>query len=63
MGDVVFDKSQKTKELIESLGCAGAIFLPPYSPNLNQVEKFGANMKRWIKDKITQFDKLYHALA
>ncbi len=55
-------KSQKTKELIESVGCK-VIFLPPYSPDLNPIEKFWANMKRQIKTKITCFDKLYDALV
>ena len=35
-----FHKSQRTRELIESVGCR-IIFLPPYSPDLNPIEKFG----------------------
>lgn len=62
MDNASFHRSKKTKELIESVGCK-VIFLPPYSPNLNPIEKFWANMKRWIKDKITLFDKLYDALV
>jgi transposase len=57
-----FHRSQKTKDLIESVGCK-VIFLPPYSANLNPIEKFGANMKRWIKDKITEFDILCNCIA
>ena len=62
MDNASFHKSYRTKELIESVGCK-VIFLPPYSPDLNPIEKFWANMKRWIKDKIANFDKLYDALA
>lgn len=62
MDNAAFHKSQKTKELIESVGCK-VIFLPPYSPDLNPIEKFWANMKRWIKGKITQFHELYDALT
>jgi len=62
MDNASFHRSQKTKDLIESVGCR-VIFLPPYSPDLNPIEKFWANMKRWIKDKITNFAKLYDALA
>ena len=62
MDNAAFHKSQRTKELIESVGCK-VIFLPPYSPDMNPIEKFWANMKRWIKDKITQFDKLYSTLV
>ena len=49
-----FHKSQKTIELIESVGC-NVVFLPPYSPDLNPIEKFWANMKRWIKKHIVIF--------
>ena len=62
MDNAAFHRSQKTKDLIESVGCK-IIFLPPYSPDLNPIEKFWANMKRWIKNKINQFDKLYDAIA
>ena len=61
MDNASFHKSQKIKDLIESVGCK-LIFLPPYSPDLNPIEKFWANMKRWIKGKITQFHQLYDAL-
>lgn len=62
MDNAAFHKSQRTKELIESVGCK-LIFLPPYSPDLNPIEKFWANMKRWIKQKIQNFDKLFDSLA
>ena len=48
MDNASFHKSQKTQELIESVGCR-VVFLPPYSPDYNPIEKFWANMKRWIK--------------
>ena len=62
MDNASFHKSQKTKELIESVGCK-VMFLPPYSPDLNPIEKFWANMKRWIKDKISEFGELYKTLC
>ena len=61
MDNASFHKPQIIKDLIESVGCK-LIFLPPYSPDLNPIEKFWANMKRWIKGKITQFHQLYDAL-
>jgi transposase len=61
MDNAAFHKSPKTRELIESVGCR-VIFLPPYSPDLNPIEKFWANMKRWIKDNIIAFSNLYEAL-
>lgn len=62
MDNASFHKSQKTKDLIESVGCK-IIFLPPYSPDLNPIEKFWANMKRWIKDKIMEIGELYNTLT
>jgi transposase len=61
MDNASFHKSQKTKELIESVGCK-LIFLPPYSPDLNPIEKFWANMKRWIDNRIHIFNEIYDAL-
>lgn len=58
MDNAAFHKSKKTQELIESVGCR-IIFLPPYSPDLNPIEKFWANMKRWIKQQIGTCQELY----
>lgn len=62
MDNAAFHKSQKTKDLIESVECK-LIFLPPYSPDLNPIEKFWANMKSWIKQQIEHFDKLFDSLT
>ncbi|KJV76149.1 transposase [Orientia tsutsugamushi] len=52
MDNAAFHKSNKTKELIEPVGCI-VIFLTPYSPDLNPIEKFWANIKLWIRHQIT----------
>lgn len=62
MDNASFHKSAKTKELIESAGCQ-IIFLPPYSPDLNPIEKFWANMKRWIRNKIADVGELYQVIT
>ena len=61
LDNAAFHKSQKIKDLIEFAGCH-LIFLPPYSPDLNPIEKFWANMKRWIKEKIDNFSNLYETI-
>lgn len=61
MDNASFHKSEKTKLLIESVGCQ-LIFLPPYSPELNPIEKFWANMKRWIRENMAIFTNLHLAL-
>ncbi|WP_084024539.1 transposase [Holospora obtusa] len=49
------------RELLESAGCR-IIFLSPYSPDLNPIEKFWKNMKRWIRQKIECFQGLYQSI-
>ena len=36
----------------------GLLFLPPYSPDFNPVEKSWANMKRWLRNKMS----FYHSI-
>ena len=62
MDNASFHKSQKTKLIIESVGCK-VFFLPPYSPDLNPIEKFWANMKRWLEYNIINLPELYNALT
>lgn len=38
------------------------IFLPPYSPELNPIEKFWAVLKHWLKIHIREFDSLDDAI-
>ncbi len=62
MDNASFHKSEKTKTLIESVGCS-LIYLPAYSPDLNPIEKYWANLKRWIKQNIVNYQNLFAALA
>ena len=62
MDNASFHKSPKTRQMIEQFGCK-VVFLPPYSPDLNPIEKFWANMKRWIRGKFNQFKNLYDAFV
>jgi len=48
MDNYVIHKSDTTKKLIEGAGCK-LIFLPPYSPDYNPIEKFWANIKQAIR--------------
>ena len=62
---ISFHKSTESQKLMEAAGCK-LLFLPPYSPDLNPIEKYWANMK--VKDgeilsKVTNFtDALEAAL-
>lgn len=61
MDNAAFHKSEKTKNLIKNAKCE-LLFLPPYSPELNPIEKFWANLKRFITKIINKFHKLSHAI-
>ena len=53
-----FHKSEQTKLLIEKTNCK-LLFLPPYSPDLNPIEKLWAN----IKAKIKAIANTFHTLS
>ena len=38
------------------------LFLPPYSPDFNKIEKSWANLKRWLRDNLKRFPSLDFAI-
>lgn len=67
-GDVVildnasFHKDPELKEIAEERGVT-IIYLPPYSPDLNPIEKLWANLKRNIRKLIKKCDNLREAIT
>lgn len=61
MDNATFHKSQRTKDLIAAAGCK-VLFLPPYSPDLNPIELFWANLKRTIRENLKKFTSLSEAI-
>ncbi len=61
MDNATFHKSETTKTLIHNAQCS-LLFLPPYSPDLNPIEKFWANLKLFIRKTISQFHSLAEAI-
>jgi len=61
MDNAAFHKSECTKILIKNAGCQ-LLFLPPYSPDLNPIEKFWADLKAKIKKIISGFSTLAEAI-
>ncbi len=56
-----FHKSKISLEIIRKAGCE-ILFLPPYSPDLNPIEKFWANFKRKVKDVLNLYSTLAEAI-
>lgn len=56
-----FHKSAESKKLIEEAGCK-ILFLPPYSPDLNPIEKYWANMKNKVREILPKEKTLGNAL-
>ena len=61
MDNASFHKSEKSRLLIEGAGCK-LLFLPPYSPDLNPIEKFWANFKNMVRGCFNCFSKLSEAI-
>ena len=61
MDNASFHKSQRTQELIEKAGCR-VLFLPPYSPDFNKIEKFWARLKNHLRQTISQFSDFWEAV-
>ncbi len=61
MDNAAFHKSPETAAIINGAGC-DLIFRPPYSPDLNPIEKCWANLKKKIKNEIANFDTLAQAI-
>ena len=56
-----FHKSAETKNLVEAAGCK-IFFLPPYSPDLNPIEKYWANMKKKVRELLVEVQTFTQAL-
>lgn len=61
MDNASFHKSAAIAEMIEAAGCK-LLFLPPYSPDLNKIEKFWARLKHWLRKTAQQFEEFWDAV-
>ena len=58
MDNASFPKSKESLEIIEKAGYE-VLLLPPYSPDLNPIEKFWGHFKKRVKEALN----LYLSLA
>jgi len=61
MDNATFHKGGRIQELIQNAGCE-LLYLPPYSPDLNKIEKCWSWLKSRIRKKLDQFDCLRDAI-
>ena len=57
LDNAAFHRKKVLHNLAEQAGCS-VLFLPPYSPDLNPIEKLWANMKSFLKFYLRFFDSL-----
>ena len=61
MDNASFHKFEMIQTLIEQAGCR-LLFLPPYSPDLNKIEKFWVRLKHYLRKTLSQFEILWDAV-
>ena len=57
MDNAAFHRKAKLHEIASRYNVA-VLFLPPYSPDLNPIEKSWANLKHWLKNNLAHFPTL-----
>jgi transposase len=62
MDNALFHRKQQLETISTFYGLR-IIWLPPYSPDLNSIEKLWANLKRWLKSFASSFDSIQHAIS
>ncbi|HEY5141329.1 MAG TPA: transposase, partial [Methylococcales bacterium] len=61
MDNATFHKGGRIEQLIEQAGCE-VLYLPPYSPDLNKIEKCWSWLKSRIRKQLDQFNCLQDAM-
>lgn len=61
LDNATFHQGGRIAQLIESVGC-GLLYLPPYSPDFNRIEKCWAWLKNRIRKSLSSFESLRQAM-
>jgi transposase len=60
MDNAIFHRKKVLRKLAR--GKVRLLFLPPYSPDYNPIEKSWANMKRYLRDNLQKFKSVDDAI-
>lgn len=61
MDNATFHRKAKLRELAINAECE-VLFLPPYSPDLNPIEKFWSWLKQKLREVLPEYDNFMDAL-
>lgn len=62
MDNAAFHRKRELEKLTEDAECS-ILFLPPYSPDLNPIEKFWSWLKRKLRETLENFSTLNDAIT
>jgi len=62
LDNATFHRKKTLKKLAELADCS-VLFLPPYSPDLNLIEKLWANLKKFLNHHLRFFNSLSSAIC
>jgi len=62
MDNAAFHRKSRLRVLAEKAGCE-VLFLPPYSPDLNPIEKFWAWLKQMLRNTLHSYDNFWDAIV
>jgi transposase len=57
MDNASFHRKKTLKNMAEEAGCK-VVFLPPYSPDFNPIEKVWANLKKFLRNHLNRFQSV-----
>lgn len=55
MDNASFHHSQSIQEIVAAAGCE-LLYLPPYSPDLNKIERWWSVFKNWMRQRWDEYE-------